>query len=266
MNSAIEYVKGLAYANIEGLEPLSSDPIEALMALDWKFGVGDEPIDQTELMKINLALGPEFCLGRSARAAAFVDKWFPGTKVQYAEVLSDALRNILLEDIENHKHDLSYLNEILMYEEPHSVVVVDGRQFDPISKQLGWEVIHPKINCCEVWAGLTSHWLLSKAQGSVCLVEKSSLISQAEELWPEQSFLLETKALMYSDREEFDKSIEYLRMVEPLRPHARQLVTLDRLGDPLAKDLFLKFYPVELYDLLAGQFNHRYEEVMNGGV
>lgn len=247
----IDLVKEMAYSNIANLTPVSSDPIESLLALDWNIMVSDEPINQAAVMEANLKLETTFCLGRAAMAAAFVESWFPNCKLQYGEVLEDMLRNIMLESLSNPPLE-SELLELLSYEDPHAVIIIDDVQFDPLSAQLGIEIIHPKIRVHPTWNGFASNWLVEKSKFSINPMQKVTYLVQAEDICSGTSYAAEHRLYMcmntlgqerYIDRE-FEQVLE-------MRPTARTLFTSAILGNKTSEEKFLKIYPVELYDLLT---------------
>lgn len=256
----LEHVRGLAYANIEGLEPVSDHPIESLSALDWDVQVSDEPIDQKQLLQININLEPTYCLGRAARAAAFVEKWFPKSELQYAEVLEDSLRNTMLDVIKQEPLQESMLIELLSYEDPHAVIVVDGVQFDPISVQLGMPVVHPKIGVHEVWRGFTADWLIENAKFAETPSEKLGFLYQAEQMCPDTAYRFEAIAAIFIAGAGLSSFAKFnLQRAMALRPTARGLFTLSLMGDVESKVRFHEIYPAELFRLLEQEL----EEIGN---
>lgn len=246
----IEHVRSLAYANIESLTPISDTPIESLLALDWNVAVNDEPIDQAGLLQANLTLEPTYCLGRAARAAAFVENWFPKAQLQYAEVLEDGMRNMMLDIIKQESLQESMLIELLAYEDPHAVIVVDDAQFDPISAQLGMPVIHPKIGCHKVWQGFASDWLIENAKLATDPAEKLSCLDQAEQLCPSTAYLTEARAVIYMAMGKMTEAEYNLNKALEMRPTARLLFALTMRGITEAKSRFHQVYPAELFQLL----------------
>lgn len=246
----MEHVKVLAYSNIYGLVPISNNPIESLLALDWNVAISDEPIDQAVLLQANLTLEPTYCLGRAARAAAFVEKWFPNANLQYAEVLEDSLRNMMLDIIKQEPLQESMLTELLTYEDPHAVIVVDGVQFDPISVQLGMPVVHPKIGCHQVWQGFTSDWLVENAKLATDQAEKLDLLDKAEYVCPDTAYLAEAKAVICMAMGKMTEAEYNLNKALEMRPTARSLFALTMLGRTEAKSRFNQIYPAELFQLL----------------
>lgn len=246
----LEHVRVLAYTNIHGLEPISDNPIESLLALDWDVAVSDEPIDQAGLLQANLTLEPTYCLGRAARAAAFVEKWFPSANLQYAEVLEDNLRNMMLDIIKQEPLQESMLTELLAYEDPHAVIVVDGVQFDPISVQLGMPVVHPKIGCHEVWQGFASDWLVENAKLATDHAEKLDLLEKAQQVCPDTAYLAEARAVIYMAMGKMTEAEYNLNKALEMRPTARSLFALTMLGSTESKSRFHQVYPAELFQLL----------------
>jgi hypothetical protein len=195
-------------------------------------------------------LEPTYCLGRAAKAAAFVEKWFPNAQLQYAEVLEDHLRNMMLGIITEGVVEESMLTELLSYEDPHAVIVVEGAQFDPISVQLGMPVVHPKIGCHKVWNGFASDWLVESSKLTTEWSEKQAFFNKAEQICESTAYLAEAKATASLAMGKIDEAEYNLNKALEMRPTARTMFALAMLGNAEAKTRFYQIYPVELYSLL----------------
>ena len=119
--------------------------------------------DQAEVAKQAALLDHRNCLGRLASIAHLFEQRFPDTTITYGEVTSDHLRELLLANVMSWQHDESYLHEILMYEEPHGIPVMDDCQYEPLSVVAGWDIKHPGINQLPLWESIAAAWQVSVA-------------------------------------------------------------------------------------------------------
>jgi hypothetical protein len=254
----ISFVRNLAYSKIKKLpKPNTDNPIEALKNLDWSVPNNEVSVDQDELVRLNLELDPNYCFGRLAAAAAFVELWFPKAKLQFGEVLEDVLRNIMLDDLALPIVE-SELKELLMYEDPHAVLVIDGMQFDPVLVKLDLDIRHPKLGLHPIWEGLTVTWLTQKARMANSLDETMGMLRQAEALCPGTSIVTSYFAELEAKHGTNERAIELLAKANELRLTARGLFVAAALGDEDSFKKFHQIYHPALFRILA-------EEVIPNG-
>ncbi len=243
-----DLMREMATANLLRIVPVSKDPIEALYGINWT--AGDTSMDQMDIAKANIWLEPIYCLGRLALAAIFMEKYFPAVEISSAEVLEDYLANFMA-SIMSDPPLPSELHELLMYEEPHSVLAFkDGTQFDPLSVGLGMDIQHPRIESYPIWKQIGSSWLCSQALLEQNRHAKLELLEQAEEFCPNTTLVAENKAGAYMLLGDVDRAIQELDKAIERRPVARSLFGSYLLGNQNSYRLLTDKYPPLLVELL----------------
>jgi len=175
----IEKVRHIAYERIaEKKYEVFPTPLETLRNLQFKIPCGNS-VNQEKIREANLTMDSYGCLGRVAQSAAIIEKHFPQIKLEIAEVWIDALRNMLLHPllITGEIKEESYYEEILMYEEPHAVLLLNGKQFEPLSVPLSMDIHHPLVQPFPLWEGIASSHLVSVSQLESSLSRRMVLVS-----------------------------------------------------------------------------------------
>jgi len=187
--------RNLAYVGIESLEYAVRDtPMETLKTVNFGVSAISLQYSQEEFVKLNLSVDRRSCLGRAAQAAAIVEKHFPSAKVQLGEVRKNYLAGLMIQILHEEplkSLDPSFMQELLMYEEPHLVVVVDGQQFEPLSIQLGCDIVHPEVATFPIWEGVASAVTVSESHTETNPRKKLDLLWEAEEMCPSMSLVQE---------------------------------------------------------------------------
>jgi hypothetical protein len=163
-----------------------SNPLDTLSGMNFDIQFG-QFIDQAEFAKYNLVLDSRSCLGRVAQSAAVIEQYFPEADLQAAEVWSDWLAEFMLCMLSRHpekRFDPTFMQEWLMYEEPHLVILVDGKQFEPLSLQLEQDIIHPKVQIFPVWEAVAVNMMVSQAWLESDSATKLEILQRAEETCP----------------------------------------------------------------------------------
>jgi hypothetical protein len=189
---SIEEFKLKAFSIFGKYEYLQNNrPLDFLVSVKWNTPSG-QAFSQDIMTQMNLDLDDRSCFGRTVKMAVLLEKYFPEEKLFFGEVLSDFFRELLVQNASFlNWQDPSYLDEILQYEDPHSVIVLgDGNHFDPIFKSLNPKIAknqHPKVAIHDLWGGLYAAFLISYAlkkqlsEGDeVCL----AIIEEAEKASP----------------------------------------------------------------------------------
>ena len=114
----------------------------------------------TNYQELNLSLDINGCLGRAAIIGAFVEKYTNATIVA-GEVIVDHFRELLGKTMQKIQDTPGYLEEVIMYEDPHIVPVINGIQYEPLSILMGEQIIHPKIETFPFWESIYSSMLCS---------------------------------------------------------------------------------------------------------
>jgi len=223
-------VRQMAYAKANNLKyVLKEDPIKTLMSIS-NFQVGAELfIEQEQFANFNLELDGKSCLGRVAQAAAIVEKRFPEAKIEIAEVWEDWLAGIMLKMLKEEparRLDPTFMQELLMYEEPHLVLVINGKQFEPLSIQLGQNIEHPKIKTFPLWEGVTASVMVSEAWLEKNPNRKLKILKQAEKICPGLTLVRENMCAPLELLGRIDEVIENAKWALERRPCARTLYVL----------------------------------------
>jgi hypothetical protein len=189
-----EEVKVLARVRAEELEyGIKAGPLETLRTIRFPVLIEQE-MGQLEMAKANLGLRSISCLGRAAAAAAVVEKHFPEANVQMAEVRTDYLAGLMLNmlaDDPDKRHDPPFMRELLMYEEPHMAVSVNGEQFEPLSAQFGSDIRHPKVKLFPVWEAVAASVTVSYAWLEPDPQTRLNILEYAEKLCPGTTLVAE---------------------------------------------------------------------------
>ena len=250
--SAAETVRQLAHSWLTALpRPTHSNPREALSSLQWEITAHGT---QSEIAQANAALAPSYCLGRIALCAAYLERYFPLERVEYAEVLEDALRNLHLHSIPQSPSN-DYLQELLLYEEPHCLLLIGGIQFDPLLNQLRLPVEHPRIESYPVWDGIASAWLVARSTLESDPIRKLEMLQQAYALCPGTTLVAENMCgayLLLGMEKEAQGALAYAIQK---RPVARSLFCAHLLGDQRGLKGLTEEYPAGLIELLQSEAN-----------
>jgi len=208
-----------------------TDPLLFLYSLDWDISAGPQ-FSEDVLAIMNVNLDERGCFGRAVKAAVLSTELFPSSKIFSAEVCEDFFRAMLINDATaSNWRDPTYIAEILQYENPHQVIICDGRQFDPLFKDLmGWpqELKHPVVLIQDLWAGLHCSYLVSEA-----LLDKTnnpqaciSQLYRALSLYPSNILVKENLAALHASYNDFSKATFFAREVLKFRKDAKTLFFL----------------------------------------
>lgn len=247
-NMALDLVRSM---NLETY----SNPKEALKNFPWNFGQGIE-INQREMAEWNLVLDGRSCLGRTAQAAALIELHFPDSQIGYAEVISDHLRRDMIDQVHeslpyDEKLRDEWLKEVLMYEEPHAVVIVDSEQFDPLSTIYPIEINHPKIQPHPLWEGVASSVKVAESWLENDPEKKLEILETAERICPGTTVVEENKAGILITLGKIDEAIDIMKDLLERRPTARTLFCLYLLTqDEQYKQRLDKEYTPYMIDIL----------------
>jgi hypothetical protein len=148
------------------LEEQYSDPIDMLWkGVNWSKYIF-APMDQQKLQESNKVFDLHSCYGRIVLAVLLVEKYFPDSKIEIGEVVVDGLAQRMLKKITettDPTKKMEIAQEILMYEEPHFIIVVDGFEFDPISVVMRHQINHPKVIKHDTWSAITAGYIMNEA-------------------------------------------------------------------------------------------------------
>jgi hypothetical protein len=184
-------------------------------------------LDQRQIALFNINLDGRGCLGKVAQAGAVVEKEFPEAKIQFGEVLEDFFCNILLDMLKkNPDQSDSFFEELLMYEEPHSVLLFNGRQFEPLSIPFQQDISHPKIKAFPFWEAVTASRMISEAWLEENPYRKIEILVEAGKICPEMVAIKENLSSYFIliDRERY--AIDLAEETLAIRPNARTMYFL----------------------------------------
>jgi hypothetical protein len=217
-NMAHEQAKKLTYKT-------GTNPIEVLLSIKFNFKQA-QTADQDEMIKANLSLADSSCLGRVAQAGAIIEKLFPLLRLEFGEIWQDRLASWLIEDLAKYpkkKLDPGFMQELLMYEEPHAVLVIEGVQFEPLSNVLEIEINHPRVQSFPLWEGIASSYLVSLANTQTNQTKRLSLLDQAEKICPNTTLVKENQCESLESLGKLTELKDNLSWLLERRPVARTL-------------------------------------------
>lgn len=186
-------------------------------------------VDQAIVAKQNLLLDPEGCLGRVAVTAAIMEQCHSALSLRLGEVWDDYLKNIMLRKLRENPSNIddpSFMQELLMYEEPHAIIVIENTQFEPLSLELDMLIEHPKVELFPLWEGLAASATVSEAWLKEDPAEKLQLLKKAEKLCPELTLVRENMAGPYELLGQLSEAIASVRWALERRPCARTLYVM----------------------------------------
>jgi hypothetical protein len=256
MNIIVDMVRRMVLDKVRTMNlPTYSDPLEALQRFPWNFP--STLVKQRQFAEWNLSLDGRSCLGRVAQSAALLELQFPNASVTCGEVLVDQLREDMMRRIrvEGLPRDQGlrqeWFTKVLMYEQSHSVIIVDGVQFDPLSTKYGQEIRHPHIQLYPVWEIITASIMVSQAWLNPNPDSRLVMLDFAEWLCPGTAIVAENRmySLFFLGRRD-----EVMRIVQDLiqrRPTAELLFySWGITGNPWYVNQIRNRYGVEMIDHL----------------
>jgi hypothetical protein len=257
----VQEVREMAHKLIEGRYKKASTDIFTSLR-NFPFDFSTEPdLSQRQIANFNLRLDGRSCLGRITQAGAMIEKEFPEVNLMCGEVMEDFFRNVLLGMLkENPNQPDSFFSELLMYEEPHNILLVDGKQFEPLSILYRQDISHPQISSFPFWEAVTASRLISKAWLEDSPYKKIEILAEAERICPGMLTTKEnlTSCLLLLDRER--EAIELAKETLLVRPTARAMYFLYLLTkDKKNITMIEKNYSSRIVQLLGR------EVIENGG-
>ncbi|MEI7425832.1 MAG: hypothetical protein WCK16_02825 [Candidatus Moraniibacteriota bacterium] len=227
MQKKIQEVRAMAYRMIAGKANKNfNNAFDLLKNFPFDFST-ERGMSQQQIAFLNLKLDGCGCLGKVAQAGAMVEKKFPDAKLMFGEVLEDFFCNILLDMLKKEiTQPDSFFEELLMYEEPHSVLLVDGKQFEPLSIPYQQDIAHSKIAVLPFWEAVTASILISTAWVEHNPHRKVKILAEAEMICPGMTAVKENLAscLLLLNRKQY--SIKLAEEILVVRPTARLMYFL----------------------------------------
>ncbi len=249
MKSLTEF-KEMAFKKfrLEKKEISFTDPISFLYSLSWDIPYGPS-FSEDEVSQMNIDLDERGCFGRAVKAAVLSEQYFPEERILFGEVCQDFLACRLIYGAKDENwFDVTYLDEILQYEDPHSIIVWKGKQFDPLFKMLSSEpqmLEHLTVIKHDLWKGLYCSYLVSES----LLAKKRSIRESFEILLtaiiicPEMILLKENLVAILSEFGQFNQAIRLAKEVLIKRENAWALFVLWTLtkDDSYKNQILIKY-------------------------
>jgi hypothetical protein len=228
--------------------PTSDNVLDALCQL--QFAEASQGVE-LDFATLNLTLDPLGCLGRTTVAAAYVERYFPETSSMAGDVIDDFFWEILSHNrIQNIQEKQGYLEEILMYEDPHTILLVDDQQFDPLSNMTGMHVHHRNVEYYPVWDLAYSSMLCGVAGIShdVTIIEQA--LARASQ-YVQTIEVLYQKVRLGALLDNMDMVVENCDRIIAQKPSARALLTLYSVtGNNEYKDRLVNTYTESIFELI----------------
>jgi hypothetical protein len=204
-------------------------PTRTLLEFPWRVG-GQDPASQTQYATWNLELNPHSCLGKTAIAGLLCEKHFPDTELQGGEVLQDFFRDRMREQVNKNlpkdpQLKQEWIEELLMYENPHSILLVEGKQFDPLFTPFDSPFTHPEVRELPFWEHVLASVFVAKSFQEHDLEVKLEKLDEASSICPNMLLSKEVRAGVLLSQQN-PKGIKLLREVQKQRPTADNLFAL----------------------------------------
>ena len=254
----IEKIKALAHKkSFELSYKAKKTPLETLKTIQFDFQPNSILIDQRKTAIQNIQLDQSSCLGKAAQAAAIVERYHSNCTVQIAEVLQDYLQSIMMQkliDNPENAYDASFMQELLLYEEPHSILTVNGIQFDPLSAIFGSDIVHPKIQIFHTWQSIAASVTIAESHLVDDPTKKLKILHKAENICPESIVVMENKVGAYILLGDIDQALRYFALLLEKRPCARTIYCMYLLtNEKKYYDLLINTYTKKIIKHIKGE-------------
>lgn len=210
------------------------------------------PID--DYTHLNMILSPKSCLGRMALAGAFTEKYYT-SDVYAGDVIDDFFREAVSKDLSaNVRKNPLFLNDVILYEDPHTVLCVGDQQFEPLSKLFSDLIVHPKIQKYPLWDYVLCGMLCAVVNSTEDIVEKREILNKAK-----SSFVIETIEVLYMDamvtslEDNFEGVLRICEKIIERKKSARAKHTIYSLTGRF-KDELEKEYTSEIFNFFRNNY------------
>jgi len=240
-------------------------PVEFLKWLPWEHLLPvDENISQEEFTRMNEELDPHGCVGRVTLAMWLLEKHFPWAAFQVGEVVVDDLAERMKVMIKNQTDSQirqEMASELLMYEDPHAILIVDGVQFDPLVR-LAPGLKHPYVKVCgeAPWQVITAFLLNGRALEEGDLIARDILLQMAEIFCPTRNIAQSRLACRVGLGDCATKDFE--KFLADGHNARAEYQMLQIFGDQRIFD----HYPQEVVDILDQEMEAEMRKVVEGGI
>jgi hypothetical protein len=233
-----------------------AEVIEMLMKYPWNATIGG-PFTQADFRRMNAQFDPRSCFGRLVLSCLLVEKFSPRMQYRAAEVVDDFCKDIILEKLSAQTNPIIRMEmagELLMYEEPHAVIVIDGVQFDVLSTLFGQNLQHRTVNILPAWELIAASMIVDEAlEVGDNPVAKNIHLQRAQLLAPDSKLVLQNMA---SSALELGNMEEAKTLIESFHARfgvsARGLFVFAEVVDGYEEKL-REVYPPEVIQLLENE-------------
>jgi hypothetical protein len=230
-------------------KPEEKDPIVALHHLPWEPFCSKQIADDG-YATLNLTLDPYGCLGRMALAGAYVETHFTNVRtIEAGDVINDWFWNMLWpERIQKINMFDDYLPELVSYEDPHGVLIVNKVQFEPLSCMMGSEIVHPKVQPYPLWNMVAGSMLCAHASAEKDLGLRQELLVKAESCAKTiETYFQRISLAVLQDKE--DEAVAYSEALIKLKPSARAMWGVYMMANGRYKEELIKNYTEKIFTL-----------------
>lgn len=203
---------------------------------------------------LNLNLSPKSCFGRLALAGAFAEKYYSISDLYACDVIEDWFRVMVSKDMQTHiLKEPSLINEVLMYEDPHLILMVGDAQFEPLSKVIGGYISHPKIEKYPLWELVLSGMLCAVVRTSNEISTKRLALQKAK-LFGETIELLYMQIFLSTLEEDFEQVVSLSEQLLKRKKSARAKHAIYALTGKY-RDELIKEYTPEIFNFFRNNYN-----------
>lgn len=239
-NITIEYAKNKALEQLRAFEPLTVEEtaVDTLRKFPWGELLRGS-YDQNKLVRLNLDLDPHGCLGRAALCCAIVEQYFRphmSRALEYAEICDDWFHYQLMKQWKSvYKSGKvtppeTWLDELLMYEEPHGIILIHGEQIEPLASLFpDQDVQHFGFYRFPAWEAVTSAMVVSQALSVSDPTQRLDLLSKAELLCPETFLVAQARVQPLVELDRMDEALKTLHRLTKMRSTARVFFVLEEV-------------------------------------
>lgn len=203
---------------------------------------------------MEMVMSAQDCVGRAVLAAGLIQD--ENLELQFGEVLKDWFADYLLKERDN--QPIEVLKEVIYYEIPHAVVVINEKQFDPISSVLpiGLDITH-EIQVMDLYAGILGMCAVNFANSQP--FDQQEKIEFLEEIYSinSQSPTVARNlggALLMLDKKVPQKLIETFSKHESLDSYLTQAIFKPEQRDNILEKIKSK-YGENIFDFIKNDYN-----------
>jgi len=202
---------------------------------------------------MEMVMSAQDCVGRAVLAAGLIQA--ENLELQFGEVLKDWFANYLLQQ---DNQPLEVLKEVVYYEIPHAVVVINGKQFDPISAILpvGLDITH-KIQVMDLYAGILGMCAVNFANSQTFnQLEKIDFLEEIYSINSQSPTVARNLggALCMLDKKVSQKLLDTFAKHESLDSYLTQVIFRPELREEILNKIKMK-YGKNIFDFIKNDYN-----------